>query len=126
MVGLKCSLPFLMCVSAAAIALDTNQLELSNGLAGCSELKGFYILDNSPVPVIAVDVVLKKSIAECGCKSALGTFSVYADRGDYSSYLLGGKINLAVPGEKYLPLATDVKLLKSAKIEVTFACAQPD
>lgn len=112
--------------SHVAIAGEVPSVSINNLLANCSEITNTKILNDGNMPVLSFDLILKDSIGDCGCKSALGSFMVNATREDYRSFLMAGKINFLNDGKKYLPLATDSKLIGSSTIEIQFGCASPD
>lgn len=125
MAGLKYSFLIFFLVSLAAVASD-EKIDIKNKLSQCSEIHNPKLVVEGSVPVLAFDLVLKESIADCGCKSALGAFSVYAQRDAYQTQLIAGKVALGKNGRKTIPVAADNSLISAAHLTVSFACAQPD
>lgn len=122
---LKFSLLVAFLLSLTAVASD-GAVDINNQLSQCSEIKGPKLMLKGSVPVMSFNLVLKDTIADCGCKSALGAFSVYAQRDSYESFLISGNVALEKEGKKIIPVAADKNLLKSAHLSVSFTCAQPD
>lgn len=102
------------------------KIDIKNQLSQCSEIHNPILAVDGNVPVLSFELILKESIADCGCKSALGAFSVYALRDSYQSHLISGKVALGKEGKKYIPVAADNSLVASARLKVSFSCAQPD
>lgn len=102
------------------------KIDIKNQLAQCSEIHNPILAVDGNVPVLSFELILKESIGDCGCKSALGAFSVYALRDSYQSHLISGKVALGKEGKKYIPVAADNSLVVSARLKVSFSCAQPD
>lgn len=112
--------------SDRVLANNQASISISNSLSACVIIDSQQMLKDSKIPVLGLNVALKSSLADCGCKSALSSFTVSAKRDGYSSFLMGGKINFLKSGKKYLPLSTDSILIGSAQLEIQFGCAQPD
>lgn len=112
-------------VSSIAAASDEN-IDINNQLSQCSEIHNPKLVTDGSVPVLSFDLVLKESIADCGCKSALGVFSVYVQSGSAESYLIGGKVALGKEGKKFIPVAADNNLISAARLMVSFSCARPE
>jgi len=125
MAVLKFSLLAILLMPFTTVAGD-EKIDIENLLSQCSAIRDLELSSEGNIPVLSFDLVLKESIADCGCKSALGAFSVYAQRDSYQSHLISGKIALEKDGKKYLPIAADNNLITSARLKVVFSCAQPD
>lgn len=111
----------------SSIAAASNEkINIKNHLSQCSEIRNPKIVTEGSVPVLSFDLVLTESIADCGCKSALGAFSVYAQRGSAESYLIDGKVALGKEGKTFIPVAADNNLISAARLMVSFSCAQLD
>lgn len=125
MAGLKFSFLVFLLLPLTTAASD-EKIDINNQLSQCSEIHNPKLVTDGSVPVLSFDLVLKESIADCGCKSALGAFSVYAQRGGAESHLINGKVALGKEGKKFIPVAADNNLISAARLMVSFSCAQPD
>lgn len=125
MAARKYSLLAFLLVSLTAVA-GGEKIDIKNQLSQCSEIHNPKLAIDGKIPVLSFELILKESIADCGCKSALGTFSVYALRDSYESHLISGKVALGKEGKMYIPVAADNNLVASARLKVSFSCAQPD
>lgn len=125
MVGRKYSY-ITMLLILLGVEADAIELKIQNQLANCAEFRDTKIVLDDTFPLLSFDLKLKNSIADCGCKSALGMFSVVAQRESYASYLISGKVALGEGGEKAIPVAADISLISGASLDVIFSCAQPD
>lgn len=99
MVVLKYSLLFSALFSVHVFALGEENISFDNKLSACAQIKNWKVIPDSDIPLLSFEVELNKSIGECGCKSALSSFTVSADKGDYSSFLMAGKINFLKSGK---------------------------
>jgi hypothetical protein len=111
----------------APLTAEANEeaIAVNNQLSQCSEINNSKLITKGVVPTFSFELVLKDTIADCGCKSALGAFSVYARRYSYESFLIGGKVSLEKEGKKIIPVAADKNLIKSARLSVSVSCVQP-
>ncbi|MGV8838364.1 DUF2195 family protein [Cellvibrio sp.] len=125
MAALKFSFLAFFLMPLVVLASD-EKIDIKNQLSQCSEIRNPKLVTEGSVPVLSFDLVLKDSIADCGCKSALGAFSVYAQRDSYLSHLISGKVVLNNSGKKNIPVAADNSLVSSTRLDVSFSCAQPD
>lgn len=125
MAGLKFSFLVFLLLPLTTAASD-EKIDINNQLSQCSEIHNPKLVTDGSVPVLSFDLVLKESIADCGCKSALGAFSVYAQRGGAESHLINGRVALGKEGKKFIPVAADNNLISAARLMVSFSCAQPD
>ncbi|WP_254926217.1 DUF2195 family protein [Bordetella genomosp. 11] len=74
---------------------------------------------------VALDV--RKPIGECGCKSAIASYTsrVVLDN-DSRVLLLAGRLNAGKSGQRTLPLASDATLAGDRPIALSFECAPPE
>ena len=122
----KFNLISLLLLTSCATAHETPQVTINNHLKTCVDISALEVRAQGDIPTASFDLKKNKSIAECGCKSALGTFTVFVVKEDYKSHLLSGKVALMKSGKKVLPLSAEKNLLKSGKLEIDFSCALPD
>lgn len=101
-------------------------IQIENALAQCVTLQpgARVAADQQVVTQARVDV--KKSIAECGCKSAIATYTseVVLD-GDHRSFLQRGAIVIKASGPQSLTLASSAQLLGERPVVLSLACASP-
>lgn len=126
MAAQRFKLIFILLVSSCAAANDLDAIKINNHLSACTAISKTEISTKNEIPVLRFDLEVKKPIAECGCKSALGYYTVHTANEAYKSYVLGGKIGLMTSGRKALPLAAEPRLINKKKLVVDISCAQPD
>jgi len=126
MVARKFRYIILFLVSSCATANSADTLTIDNQLSQCISIADTKVDTEGKIPVLSFHLQIDKHIAECGCKSALGSYTVFSQREEYTSFIIGGKVGFSKTEEKYLPLAADQKLIDKRKIVVRFSCAQPD
>jgi len=126
MVARKFSFIAFLLVVSCATANEQSLVKLNNQLSACISVSDMQILTDSRIPTLSFNVKIKKSIAKCGCKSALGAYSVFSQMTEYQSYIIGGKISFAKSEHKYLPLSAEQSLINKKKLEVIFSCSRPD
>lgn len=107
-------------------ANDSDAIKINNQLSACMSIIDTKISTESEIPALHFDLKINKPIAECGCKSALGSYAVHAFSEEYESYVLGGKIALMTSEHKILPLSTEQRLIVDKKLIIELSCAQPD
>lgn len=126
MAAQKFNFMFLLFVSSCATASNTEPVKLNNQLSACIATTNMKISMEGRIPVLSFDLQMIKHLGECGCKSALGSYTVYSQMEEYTSYIIGGKAGFAKSAHKYLPLAAEQNLIDKRKLIVDFSCAQPD
>ena len=122
----RCVFVFTFLVSSCAVASDSNAIRIGNQLSACTAITNTEISAESGIPVLLFDLRVNKPIAECGCKSALASYAVYASTDEYMSYILGGKIGFMASARKLLPLSAEQKLINKRELVIEFSCARPD
>lgn len=110
---------------AAAGAAHADTVKFHNGLSGCAALSVAKTWTQSNLVLAYVDVALRKSIGECGCFSALATYTSSVNRGGVRQELQKGLVNFMAGGEKTLVLATDPALVAGQEVQVQVACTEP-
>ncbi|TCJ12820.1 DUF2195 family protein [Parasulfuritortus cantonensis] len=126
MVAKEFELAFLCFLSSCAVAENSHYFEIDNKLFACLSTTNIKQSNEGVIPVLHFDLKIHKPIAECGCKSALGLYTVSAQMDGYRSYIIGGKIGLAESGHRYIPLSAEGALINKKRLVVGLACAQPD
>lgn len=117
---------FVFLVSSCAVANDSGSINISNQLSSCITVTNAAVSEDSEIPVFSFDLKVDNPISECGCKSALGAYTVYTISGDFKSYILGGKVGFIASSHKLLPLSAEKKLINKKKLVIELSCAQPD
>lgn len=113
-------------ISSCAVASDQESIEVNNKLSKCISIVKTEVSRESEIPALSFELEVHKPIAECGCKSALGSYSVYSSNEGYRSYIIGGKIGFLTSSHKQLPLSAERNLINKKELVVEFSCAQPD
>jgi len=101
-------------------------VNIDNQLSECIIPTNIKISKEAKIPILSFYLKVNGSIAECGCKSALGAYTVFAQMEDYKSYVIGGKVAFVKSEYKYLPLSAEQGLIDKKKLILSLSCAQPD
>lgn len=117
---------FLLLVSSCVTASDTGSVNIDNQLSECIIPTDIKMSSEAKIPILSFYLQMNGSLAKCGCKSALGAYTVFAEMEDYKSYVIGGKVAFAKSEYKYLPLSAEHSLVDKKKLIVSLSCAQPD
>jgi len=99
---------------------------LENNLDACVRIDRQTSRWSGTLPVLELHYHMAKSTAECGCKSALSTYSSFAESSAGERYMSGGTMTLAGSDEVTLPLSVDRDLLGEAPVRVSLGCERPD
>ena len=99
---------------------------IENSLKECAEIQEAAPKWQDSLAVLEIRYRLVKSTAECGCKSALSTFTAYTELPDGRRPLVSGDVKLAGKNSLALPLALDPSLLGDRAVTVTLGCSLPD
>lgn len=126
MVVRKFNLILIILASSCAVANDSGAIKINNQLSACISVTNKAITKEGIISVFSFDLEVDKPIAECGCKSALGSYAVYTATKGYTSYIIGGKVGFVTSARKYLPLSAEENLINKRELIIKFNCAQPD
>lgn len=125
MAALKFSLILLLFITSCASA-NNDKISFDNGLEKCINFSNITLVENTKIPLLLIDLEVVEPISGCGCKSALGEFTVTSLYDTYESYLITGKIPLLESGEKHIPISTDSTLIKNKQLNLKLNCSRPD
>lgn len=113
-------------LTGVAFLANANQVTFQNELSACVSIKTTKTSTQSNVVLANTSVQLSKPIGECGCLSALATYTSSVDRGGVRQTLQEGLIGLKSGGEKTLVLATEPNLIGNKEVvQVQLACTGP-
>jgi hypothetical protein len=126
MAAQKFKLIVVFLVSSCAVAGNLDNIKINNQLSTCASFANAEISKEGAIPIFSFDLEVHKPIAECGCKSALGSYAVYSSSEEYKAYIIGGKVGFVASSRKHIPLSAEHNLIKKRELIVEFSCAQPD
>lgn len=109
----------------SAFSVHADQITFQNDLSACASITATKPSTESNVVWANTRVQLRKSIGECGCLSALATYTSSVNRGGVRQVLQEGLIDLGSGGERKLVLATDPALVANKQVQVRLACTGP-
>lgn len=112
--------------SNCAYADKKAEIIIENSLESCISVKQLKPIFEKNIPFVKVHYEMKKSVSDCGCKSALLSYSTKVILDGYESSLLSGKFILPKNGTFELPIATSKKLISNNKIKIRLSCSFPD
>lgn len=112
-------------LAGSAFAAHADQITFQNDLSACVSITATKTSTESNVVWANTRVQLRKSIGECGCLSALATYTSSVNRGSVRQVLQEGLIDLGSGGERKLVLATDPALAANKEVRVRLACTGP-
>ena len=110
---------------AQAGAWAAEPIAIKNDLAACVVVKAGPPSSQDNAVLANVRFDLRKSIGECGCLSALATYTSSVNRDGAPQFLQEGLIGLKGSADKTLVLATEPALIGKLPIQVRLACAGP-
>jgi hypothetical protein len=116
---------FVFALGCASTRLAINY-RLENNLEACVKIDRQTSSWSGALPVLELRYHMAKSTAECGCKSALSTYSSFAQSSAGERYMSGGTMTLAGSDEVTLPLSVDRDLLGEAPVRVSLGCERPE
>ncbi|GAB3092049.1 DUF2195 family protein [Bordetella muralis] len=102
-------------------------IKVENALAQCVALQPGVRTTTGQQVVTEATLTVKKSIGECGCKSAIATYTSQVEmEGGYRSFLQRGALLVKESGVQPLTLASSAQLLGDRGVVLSLACAGPD
>lgn len=122
MLTLRTAILALFLIAAPAHA---SKIIVHNDLAACTSLTVRNINQNTNLALATVDIQLQPSIAACGCKSALASYSTSVTLDRDHQDLQTGLIALKQSGILTLVLATEPALIAGEDVELHLECAPP-
>jgi hypothetical protein len=126
MAVLKFSILAIFLLASCASAENLNKVTFNNQLNNCISISNKTITNENLIPIVCFDLNIIKPIGECGCKSALGSYTVFLNNDDYKSFILGGKVILLKSGKKYLPITSEKSLINNKDILINISCSTPE
>lgn len=120
------AISILICSCASFAESTAYKVSVDNQLKECLTINKVESYASNGMPMLKFDYKTVSSTADCGCKSALSSYSAHAIYENYESYLIGGKMRFEEKGEILLPAATSASIIGSSEIKVYFSCANPD
>jgi hypothetical protein len=112
-------------LAGAVFAAHADQITFQNDLSACVSITATKTSTESNVVWANTRVHHRNSIGECGCLSALATYTSSVNRGGVRQVLQEGLIGLGSGGERKLVLATDPALVANKEVRVRLACTGP-
>lgn len=112
--------------AAAKSFATANEISIRNDLKICVDLQLGQTEQVGNLVVLNSKITVKKSIADCGCKSALASYRSYAKREWGNSFLQSGVFGLLESSETKFVLASEKKLLLSSPTILEISCASPE
>lgn len=113
-------------VAACACADQRPEIELQNALSRCIEIESTKTYVSGQALFVTLAFKTVASTAECGCKSKLSAYTVYAKSDGYDSFMIEGKVLFQQSGKLELPLSTDTQIVADRPLLLSLSCAQPD
>ncbi len=128
MVALKYNILILILIFTSSCAFADKKIEIimENSLNDCISVKQLEPVFEKEIPFVKVNYETIKAVSNCGCKSALLSYSTNVILDGYESSLLSGKLILPKNKTFELPIATSKKLIGNNKIKMRLSCSLPD
>jgi len=121
------SLPVLLTAALyGTTAHAAGSVKFENALKACVDIKSGSPSTANGQLVLPTTMDVKQIIAECGCKSAVASYTSQVQRNGYLSLLQSGTFSLWQSGTHTLTLASDSELVGDSGIVLTLGCAPPD
>ncbi|NJD08535.1 MAG: DUF2195 family protein [Methylococcaceae bacterium] len=111
---------------AANCFATANEASIRNDLKGCVDLQPGQTEQVGNLVVLNAKITINKSIADCGCKSALVTYRSYTKQEWGNRLLQSGVFGLRESTETKFVLASEKKLLSSGPTILEISCSSPE
>ena len=125
MAALKSSIILLFFVSSCSLAGDNYKVKFDNTLSRCIDITDKEFLIIKDIPFLSIKFNERKSIGECGCKSAIAAFKVQSFIDNQAYDLIGGKIIFQSKSNVSIPLSMDKSIISNKNLKVAFTCSNP-
>lgn len=126
MVWPRCGALLVLVIPLCVTANPVYRVEIDNDLSRCIIVESAKVRIDQDRPTIEVTFKEISSTADCGCKSRLNAYSVYAIDKSHQSFLMGGKFAFNQSGSIRLPMAIDQEIVGNRPVRLTISCAQPE
>lgn len=100
-------------------------ISINNELNSCVSINIIKRTEINNIAIASAQASLKKPIGDCGCFSALATYTSAVSRNGAEQILQEGLISFIKTAEKDIVLTSEPSLLKNQKIILTISCANP-
>ena len=123
----RCLAVLLAAALGAPAVHAAGAIKIENSLAQCVDLQPGVRTTTAQQEVTQATLNVKQSIAECGCKSAIATYTSQVEmEGGYRSFLQRGALLIKASGVQPLTLASSAQLLGDRDVVLSLGCAAPD
>jgi len=112
----------LVSFSSVASADDADEIIIQNDLAPCVTIKMTNVSTKETVVLARPTFELHKAIGECGCFSALASYTSSVKIDGVQQNLQSGVISLKRGGPKTLILASEPALVARKKVRIQLSC----
>lgn len=122
----RCLVVLLATAVCGPLAQAAGSIKVENALAQCVELQPGVRSTTAQAVLLQANVNVKKSIGECGCKSAIAQYTSKVEMDGYRSFLQSGAVALRESGPQTLTLTSSAQLLGDRGVVLSLGCAAPD
>ena len=100
-------------------------ISINNELNSCVPINIIKRTEINNIAIASAQVSLKKPIGDCGCFSALATYTSTVFRNGAEQILQEGLISFIKTAEKDIVLTSEPSLLENQRIILTISCTNP-
>jgi hypothetical protein len=100
-------------------------ISINNELNSCVSINIIKRTEINNIAIASAQVSLKKPIGDCGCFSALATYTSTVFRNGAEQILQEGLISFIKTAEKDIVLTSEPSLLENQRIILTISCTNP-
>lgn len=115
-----------MAASFQAGGFDLGNLVIENELAACVSIAPIAKTESGNLLILKAKWQSAKPIGECGCFSALATYTSTVENHGTRQILQEGLIAFTGEAEKSFVLSSEPRLIESRKIHLRITCAPPE
>ena len=124
MATLKHSFISILFLASCAIAGESSDIYVENTLEKCVAINSKSLMYFGDMPLLKMDISHISEIGNCGCKSAISSYTVFQTIAGHESLLMLGEFTFLWQKELDLPIAVQKQLIaKLADVKIVIACS---
>ena len=126
MAALRHSFISILFLASCAIAGESSSIKVENNLERCVTINSKNLIYFGDMPLLKMDISHISEIGNCGCKSAISSYTVFQTIAGHESLLMFGEFTFLGRKELNLPIAVQKQLIaKLADVKIVIACSNP-
>ena len=126
MAVLRHSFISILFLASCAIAGESPDIYVENTLEKCVAINSKSLIYFGDMPLLKMNIRHISNIGNCGCKSAISSYTVFQTIEGHESFIMSGEFTFLGRKEVKLPIAVHKQfIVKFTDVRIAISCANP-